>query len=767
MPLTAIHKRTTIPRVWAKQNFAVFVRAEYFPLTLAMVSSSQKRILTWLNQFSSDIENSWDVSRDIALPGIADGLGVVRSALNGPLKKLENSGMVFKRMGHVIGGGSRRRQVFHITEKGREYISNHESKLNKKSKTGKIFGNMPNHVQVFGRDDTISKISELVEETSLLICGLPGIGKTALISAFSRQLLGQEKTIRWATASDFTDVYDLCTQWEISTTLPQDNTALESLIMENCKNQLLVIDDIHQISDRHSASIDEFCQNLNNQVLLRIVLIGREPITGYSYLEKIQILPLDDEYGAQILGEEQDLDERLSISRRLGGHPLALQLYQPESELPEQSTDVQNYVEKIVLSNLSDKEKSSLNLLSLEPIPIDSNNSLVSEMIGAFDDQALLRWSSKNSKVELHHLIRNVRRSFIGVDEQIQMHKSLANHWQGIDRSEDEDLVLLFHQIASSEENIIELIEQQLSNLSPHRSNILAVLIGQAIDQIPQNSDLHYFAAKVAAKRCEVDYLKHHIENIQDERSIGLKFDLALLEGRLEDADELFLESLKNSDHGQSNRLSISAASRRLEDRIFDDKIDDKIIKETNHYLSQVDIGKVHKSGKSALIIAISLIKHSLSLLQQDLLAAQKITESIQNLGLEAEPLVLNMRSKEIIFEFKNGLKSVEETKQFLERAISVQTNHLYKDSIRLNFVEALTPSNIELAKVQFELLSQPDYDIRLNTYNRYVARWWLCKSIIEPSNRLTSLRESISQHKLSGCPRAAKSLERRLHSLI
>ena len=54
-----------------------------------MVSSSQKRILTWLSQFSPDIENSWDATRDIALPGIADGLGVVRSALNLPLKKLE------------------------------------------------------------------------------------------------------------------------------------------------------------------------------------------------------------------------------------------------------------------------------------------------------------------------------------------------------------------------------------------------------------------------------------------------------------------------------------------------------------------------------------------------------------------------------------------------------------------------------------------------------------------------------------------------------
>ena len=84
--------------------------------------------------------------------------------------------------------------------------------------------------------------------------------------------------------------------------------------------------------------------------MLKLILIGREPITSYSYLEKVKILPLDDEYGAQILGGEQNLDERMSISKRLGGHPLALQLYQPESELPEQSTDIQNYVEKIVLS---------------------------------------------------------------------------------------------------------------------------------------------------------------------------------------------------------------------------------------------------------------------------------------------------------------------------------------------------------------------------------------------------------------------------------
>ena len=278
---------------------------------------------------------------------------------------------------------------------------------------------------------------------------------------------------------------------------------------------------------------------------------------------------------------------------------------------------------------------------------------------------------------------------------------------------------------------------------------------------------LDYFAAKVASKRGETDYLKQYIDNIKDDRSIELKFELALFEGRIEDADTLFLESLKVKNSDISNRLSISAASRRLEDRIFDESLDENIIKETKGYLSKVDISKTLNSSRSASLIAISMIKHSLSLLQKDLSSAQKITESVQQLGLEADALTWNMRAKEAIYQLRNDSKSIIDTIKFIEDAISFQSNPIYRDSIRLNLVEALTPLDLDLAKTHFELLSKPDYDIRLNTYNRYIARWWLCKSIIYPSQKLTSLRESISQHKLSGCPRAAKRLEKRLHSLI
>ena len=96
-----------------------------------------------------------------------------------------------------------------------------------------------------------------------------------------------------------------------------------------------------------------------------------------------------------------------------------------------------------------------------------------------------------------------------------------------------------------------------------------------------------------------------------------------------------------------------------------------------------------------------------------------------------------------------------------------MQTNQIYSDSIRLNLVETLIPIDLKLAKEQFILLRKPDDSIRSDTYYRYAARWWLCKSYFYPSEKLTCLRESISIHKTAGCSRAAKTLESKLHSLI
>ena len=482
-----------------------------------MISSSQKRILTWLSKYSSDLEKSWDVTRDISLPGIADGLGVVRSALNLPLKKLQQTEMVFKRQAHVVGGGSRKRQVFHITNKGREFISKNSVIPEKKKSLGIIIGNIPSVGVIIGRDELINSLISKIEMNSLVICGLPGIGKSTVVCELATKFNQQGRTIRWANANEFSDLFEVCKQWQLHDPLPKNIDDLQDLICQKTDNEILIIDDMHLISQRHIKPFEELSEKINQISKTKLVFIGREPMNNFSSLEKIQISPLEDQFGAQLLGEDQTMEERVLISKRLGGHPLALQLYQPEFDLPEQSVNVQRYVEDTVLSNLGKQEKDSLNLLSMEPIPIMSENSLVSDSIGIFDEQALLRWSSDNLNVEVQHLIRNVRRSFLDLNQQKQLHHKLSEHWQNISRSVQEDMILLFHQISSGNVNIVELIEEQLISISTNKSNFLAVLIEQALELRPESSDLHYFAAKVAAHRCELSILKHHIGKIEEE----------------------------------------------------------------------------------------------------------------------------------------------------------------------------------------------------------------------------------------------------------
>ena len=80
------------------------------------------RILRWLESHPASLESAWDVPRSLSLEGIADGIGVVRSALFQPMSVLEERELLLTRQAHVLGGGRRKRKVAHITEEGRDFV---------------------------------------------------------------------------------------------------------------------------------------------------------------------------------------------------------------------------------------------------------------------------------------------------------------------------------------------------------------------------------------------------------------------------------------------------------------------------------------------------------------------------------------------------------------------------------------------------------------------------------------------------------------------
>ena len=123
-----------------------------------MLSDTQRRLLLRLADFGAEVESAWDAPRALSLPGLAEHLGLVRSAIHTPLKELEASGLISTRSAHVIGGGPRRRTVVHLTDTGRqraELLS--EEQMPDKSESLAV-GPIPNHIQIQGRDDELESL---------------------------------------------------------------------------------------------------------------------------------------------------------------------------------------------------------------------------------------------------------------------------------------------------------------------------------------------------------------------------------------------------------------------------------------------------------------------------------------------------------------------------------------------------------------------------------------------------------------------------------
>ena len=148
-----------------------------------MLSPAMLRILRWLDEHPTTLESAWDVPRSLSLEGIADGIGVVRSALFQPMSVLEDEGFLLTRQAHVIGGGRRKRKVVHITESGRSHLrSQTEGIPERRARSStKLNGQLPEFTHVHGRHSEIESIRNALEQkVPVHLRGMPGIGKSTL-----------------------------------------------------------------------------------------------------------------------------------------------------------------------------------------------------------------------------------------------------------------------------------------------------------------------------------------------------------------------------------------------------------------------------------------------------------------------------------------------------------------------------------------------------------------------------------------------------------
>ena len=681
-----------------------------------MMSGPKVRILKQLATFQAGLETAWDVPRGICLPGIAEALGVVRSALHQPLAELIDENLVTERKAHVIDGGSRRRKVYHITEAGRSECNNQEVIVSK-MQVGELFGNPPAIIDLKGREN---EINNLLTAKKVILTGLPGIGKTSLLRVLSEELVKSGEIVRFASMQSFKDISDIFTDWGLS--VSTDKAALHAT-----KGEVLILDELQEVSSRHLARVADFAQNCD-----RIILASRAPIPFEEGFEIIEVPPLEIKDAIQLLPDW--LEQREIIAERLGGHPLALQLHDSDSTLPEEGADLQAWVKEVVLSDIGE-EMAALDELSLLPVPVPVNYLQNEQHVGTLDDYALLRWHTTN--VELHHLVRNVRSSMLSVEH----HNTAAKYWS--DKEGDLCRLIELHHILESGGDIEAHLLVNAEALMIRSNAGLATLIGSAIARHP-TAKLHRLAALVAIERGEAEVASEHLENCD---APDLDISLALLQGRFEEID------LDNSDA----KLLLSEAARRIDDRLPGTQINYEIDK----LLEKIDLSDLSKELRNVMLVAIAHVKHACAINAGDIEGAREIREGLRFISHSGDPQLSALDLRAEIAETSPKSPSFEKV-----------TNKVFSmTGLRAVMLQMAIIEKVDkdTAKKLIEKVQMPDKESQsnLSSARRIAAMIWYWRSQLDTHNRFSSLAEAIALWNQAMCPEASKQAAQIMHSML
>ena len=681
----------------------------------SMVTGPEARILARLASFPTSLESSWDVPRDICLPGLSEYLGVVRSALNVPLNELIDKKFVIVRKAHVIDGGSRRRNIYHATDLGRSECESID--VPDKKKVGELLGHPPAKSILRGRD---SIVQQLKNEKKLIITGLPGIGKTSILRKIADELVADGKTVRFASMESFKDIIEIFSDWGLEYTS-------ESAVLNSTKNEVLILDEVQEVSLRHLGRLEMFASKSEN-----LIMASRAPLLISEGFVISEIPPLDIEDAVGLLPVH--LENKQLVAERLGCHPLALQMHDEKSDLPEAGSDLQEWVREVVLAELGDEIKA-LDELSLLPVPVPTELLQHEEYLLDLDDHALVRWFE--SGVELHHLVRNVRSTMLSEKD----HALAAKYWS--EKEGDLARLIEMHQILKSGKDIESYLLSNTEGLMIRSSAGLATLIGDAINRYPTKT-LHRVAAMVAIERGETEIASEHLANCD---TPDLEHSLSLLEGKPETID------FSDAD----TRLILSEAARRMDDRIPGQNPVGGILE----LLEMVDISQVEPEMKKIMLVTIAHIRHAWFISQSNWAEATKIRDNLESISHVDDPQLKALKIRAEIAETVPGTPAFEKVVENVFSKIGLKATML-----QISLVQRCDGERAVTLLKRIEIPSTEAQN-NLSAARRIAAKIWFLRASYNTHNPFSAMSESIALWKQSLCPLAAKQAAETMHKLL
>lgn len=724
-----------------------------------MLSGARLRILAHLANFQTNAEDKWNIPREQSLPGIAEALGVVRSALHTPLTSLEQDLFVLSRNAQVTGIGSRRRTVIHITEKGLLALSESNTPINPRKRRN--FGPVPNLTDLHGRNSEIENIANLLNHGSnVLLNGLPGIGKTSLARGVSDILTAKGWTLRWASCNIDSDISSIANMWLQQSGLSSPDSITAAV---DSSRTLLVLDEIQELHKRHISAVEELLVTLSSvQTPVLAIVRAPSPFENLADYENIRLDGLKSEYAKKILPKELDNDISSRIVESLGGHPLALHLWTPDEELPEKIEAVQEYVKSTVIKRLSNEGIETLDELCLAPTPLDSDELFYSVGADELDESAILRWLG--NQLEPHHLIRNVRRSHFSQDDSQTMHMKMAQKW-ATRSGPRARRIESHHRLKSGEIIDSEWLVSNILEIMKEDSAAAAIIIDQAIE----NNEEEVFrevAADIALERGETEIANSHIELLSDGTNKILRLArLARIRGNSKLAEKLDYEASQKLSTIDKIKNEISTLVRLYDDRL-PGPIKSDLVSKLKQRIDDVDISSLPDNERNAATLSLNLLKHSIALETQDLTSAaysRSLLESqlgydnprLRILDLRASLLVKidNITPPEAILSARN---EINKCGNLLDKIILIHAT-----------LEASTPKHPNwLVKIHSEV-SQERLREDIAAYRRISAQRWYWRGVLEPERKLSHWREAISRFRNAECSNAVNDLLTRISNMI
>ena len=723
----------------------------------AMLPEAQLRILARLAQFGGELEKAWDVPRALSLPGLAESLGVVRSALHAPLSALEADGHVSTRSAHVIGGGTRRRTVVHITGRGREALSGLEEPS--RARRGRSFGPLPEPISLHGREDDATSLSDsLLAGSNVLLSGLPGVGKSSLARAVAEQALSMGWTVRWASCGSDTDAAGIGRMW-LGEGAPSSPSAI--IGASDGPRTLLVLDEAQELHPRHAAGVAELLDEASPGSS-SVLAVSRSPSPfgipeGFSEF-KLEGLAL--EHARSLLPSDTDSTTARAVAEALGGHPLALRLWSPDEEVPERGEAVQEYIESTVMRRLSDEGTGTLDEFCISPSSLEVSELFETEGADELDDSAILRWSGVMA--EPHHLIRNVRRGSWSDEQSTALHSQAAGRWatrQGARARRMEG-----HHMVHSGEPDAEWVSEHIHAIAEQDSAAAAVLLEQAVG-LSEDESIREAAADLALERGEAGIAESHIEGLRV--GVGRKLRsarLARLRGDSRSAEDIEASARAEMTPAERTKASIASLVRRYDDRL-PGRIDRRLAQELTRAADAVDISSLPESERSSGSLALDLIRHGIALETGDVPSAARAHSALESAMGPNHPsmAVLDLRAR--LSSRVGGNASAEA----LSSAQSlIESREDIGERIRLiHAVLEATDSHPDwLVEAHASVAIAPLRE-DLAMHRRLCAQRWYWRGVLEPDRRLSHWREAVSRFRMAECSAAATELIGRMARAI